>query len=49
VSPTDPGTAKACKPSPIASAASAAFVIPFFIAIAQPNVYAHDALSKAIG
>ena len=26
-----------------------AFLIPFLIAIAQPNVYAHEALSKAIG
>ena len=32
------GITNACKPSPIASAASAAFVIPFFSAIAQPKV-----------
>ena len=38
VSPTEPGTAKACKPKPIASAASAAVLIPFLIAIAQPKV-----------
>ena len=49
VSPTEPGTANACNPIPIVSAASAAFLIPFLMAIAQPKVYAHEALSNAIG
>ena len=37
-SATEPGTQKLCNPIPIASAASAAFVHPFLIAIAQPTV-----------
>ena len=37
-SATEPGIQKACNPSPIAAAASAAFVQPFFIAIAAPKV-----------
>ena len=34
---TDPGIQNDCKPSPIASAASAAFLHPFLIAIAAPT------------
>ena len=37
-SATEPGTQNDCNPSPIALAASAAFVQPFFIAIAAPTV-----------
>ena len=48
-SATEPGIQKACNPSPIASAASAAFVQPFFIAIAAPKTYAQAAFSNAIG
>jgi len=40
---------KAWRPSPITSAASAAFVQPLFIASAAPTTYAHAAFSKQIG
>ena len=48
-SATEPGMQNDCKPIPIFSAASAAFLEPFFIAIAAPAVYAQTALSKAMG
>ena len=35
---TEPGMQNACRPMPIAAAASAAFVQPILIAIAQPTV-----------
>ena len=35
---TEPGIQNACKPSPIAAAASDAFLQPFLIAIAAPTV-----------
>ena len=47
-SATEPGMQNACKPIPIASAASAAFLQPFLIAIAEPTTYAHFAFSKQI-
>ena len=48
-SATEPGMQKDWSPSPIASAASAAFTQFFLIAIAQPTVYAHTAFSKQMG
>ena len=40
---------KGCVKAADAAAASAAFVQPVLIAIAQPTVYAHTAFSKQIG
>ncbi len=37
-SATEPGTQKACRPMPMAAAASDAVLQPFFTAMAQPRV-----------
>ena len=47
-SATDPGIQNACSPSPIAFAASDAFVHPFYCYCCS-NVYAQAAFSKHIG
>ena len=48
-SATEPGMQNACRPIPMAAAASEAVVTPFFSATATPRVYAQLALSKAMG
>jgi hypothetical protein len=40
---------KACRPMPMASAASAAVLTPFFSAMAAPMQYAQQAFSKQMG
>ena len=46
---TDPGMQNACKPIPMASAASDAVFTPLVSAIATPSVYAQLAFSNAMG